>query len=243
MADRELVERILNDPALRTERPADPQYTKAAAGLMAELDGLVPDLARFGLPLDYVQDLYLPAIVKYDEQGNEVSRRPVDYRAAVPVLLKWLPEVRYFPVAESIVRAVSVRFAKKQAVPVLLRVFRDLPPVKPEQRREVLRTSIGSALGNFADASIADELIDLAQDRSLGAARAGIVNPGLPKTKDPRVPDVLLSLLDDPAVAPYAVQSLGRLRHAPARPQLEQALTSPDENVRAQAKKALKRLG
>ncbi|RSM73849.1 hypothetical protein DMH04_40530 [Kibdelosporangium aridum] len=57
------------------------------------------------------------------------------------------------------------------------------------------------------------------------------------------MPEVLIELLDDPAVAPFAVQGLGRIKYAPAKPHLERALDSEDWNVRAQAKKALKRLG
>lgn len=63
----------------------------------------------------------------------------------------------------------------------------------------------------------------------------------LPKTKDDRVPAVLLGLLDDPTVAPFAVQALGRLKYRAAKARLVELLDHEDKNVRDQAKKALKR--
>jgi hypothetical protein len=49
-------------------------------------------------------------------------------------------------------------------------------------------------LGIFADASVAGKLIDLARARQYGQARTQIV-VNLSKTKDERVPFVLLGLL------------------------------------------------
>lgn len=260
MTHREVVERVLNDPEIQEKVERDLQanpavadrrrlYADAAEDLLAELKGLVPDFAELGFEMTAVSDLWSRAVFYRDDDGNVTSRRKVDYRAAVPVLLEWLPKVRYYPLALDIVRAVSVSFAKKEARPALFSLFQNVPPVEnprfPEKRdenRNRLRSAIGTALGNFADSSVAKEIVELALDRSYGEARSSIVNPGLAKTKDDRVPEVLLSLLDDPTVAPFAVQGLGRIRHIPARPQLEQALDSPDKNVRDQAKKALKRL-
>jgi hypothetical protein len=61
------------------------------------------------------------------------------------------------------------------------------------------------------------------------------------RTKDPRVPQVLLGLLDDATVAAFAVEALGKLTYAPARTVIEALLDSPDKNVRAQ-EKSLRRL-
>jgi HEAT repeat protein len=100
---------------------------------------------------------------------------------------------------------------------------------------------IGNGLGIFADPSLADELIELALDRSFGETRFQIVS-ALPKTKDERVPGVLLSLLDDPTVCAHAIGALGKMKFTAARPEIEARLTSSDKNVRDQAKKALKRI-
>jgi YD repeat-containing protein len=63
------------------------------------------------------------------------------------------------------------------------------------------------------------------------------------RTKDERVPAVLLSLLDDPSVRAFAVGALGRMRYTAARAPVEAMLSHSDKNVRDQAKKALKRIG
>lgn len=260
MTHKQIVERIGNDPeiqaSLEAELLADPVqaerrrlYQEAAGELLDELTELVPDFTNLGRPIRTVGDLSQRAVFTYDAEGNETSRRGIDYRAAVPTLLEWLPKVRYPPVADGIVSVLSKPFAKKLARPVFLALFRDPPPLydpqRPEtseSRREGLRLLIGEGLGLFADSSVADELIELAQDPSYGRARLSIVCPGLVKTKDPRVPDVLMALLDDPMVATSAIQGLGRLRYAPARTRLEEAVHSTNEGERYYAKRALKRL-
>ncbi|MCK2240647.1 MULTISPECIES: HEAT repeat domain-containing protein [unclassified Crossiella] len=257
---RDLVEWIANDPAVRARVEAgladDPviqegrrRYAEAAQPILEQIQPLVPDLDLINHQLAGIGDLYRIHVFFLDAQGNEISRRPIDYRAVVPVLLDWLPRVRHAHVAEEIVIALQKPFAKKQAHREMLRLFRDPPrvshPLRPENAeffREQLRWRIGEALGKFAGPAVAAEMVELALDRSYGAARTQIVNPGLAKTKDPRVPGILLELLADPTVAPAAAQGLGRLRHAPARGHLEKALHGPDENVRRQAKQALKRL-
>ncbi|MFI0409465.1 HEAT repeat domain-containing protein [Actinomadura sp. 3N508] len=261
LTHRQLVEKIVNDPGVQrlaeravADNPrvveAQRLYAEAARGVLADIAPLVPDLQEIGHRMVRVGDLYQVAVFSLDAEGNELSRRPIDYRAAVPAMLEWLPKITYYPLADDIVRALSEGFAKKQARPVLLRLFRDPPPVGdpqfPEadaQRREDLRVTIGQGLAKFADPSVADEYIELATNRSYGRARCLIVDPGLAKTKDERVPGILLDLLDDPEVAADAVKALGKLRHVPARARISQALASPDENVRDQAKKALERIG
>jgi hypothetical protein len=180
---------------------------------------------------------------------GELRRSGLNYKAAVPVLIEWLPRVSYLPLAAGIVRVLSVPFAKHLARPAFLTLFRDPPDVfiVDESMRvqtsapETLRSTIGIGLGLFADPSVADELIEFALDRTFGGTRFAIVE-SLPKTKDERVPAVLLSLLDDPSVRAPAVAALGRMRHTPARAPIEAMLSDADKNVRDQAKKALKRI-
>jgi HEAT repeat protein len=142
----------------------------------------------------------------------------------------------------------SVGFAKKLAAPEFLRLFRDPPhledPLRPatsEPPKEHLRWIIGNGLGIFAGPALAEELIELALDRSFGPARYQIVS-ALPKTKDERVAGVLMGLLDDPTVRAAAIGALGKMKFISARTSIEMLLADPDKNVRDQAKKALKRI-
>jgi hypothetical protein len=229
LSHKEVVERVLNSFDEPGVPGAQRDYMKAAAGVLT-------DLAEIGLPVLAVQDLYQLRL----NFGPPVGSQRIDYRAAVPVLLDWLPKVSYPPLATDIITALSYSFAKKQARPVLLRLLEE-PPEGSLFMVDSVRERLGMALGGFTDPSVADEYIALALDRQYGQVRSEIVSQ-LAKTKDDRVPEVLLSLLDDATVAPFAIQALGRIRYAPARPRLKQALDSEDWNVRTQSKKALKRL-
>ncbi|GLZ77973.1 hypothetical protein Afil01_27800 [Actinorhabdospora filicis] len=231
LSRREIHDVLYHDPQARADprtARAEALYAEAAAGMLAEL-------AEAGFPVGSAGELY---------------RERMAYAPAVPILIAWLPRAGYLPLAEDIVRALMVRFARIPATPPLLAWFRDPPPVSdptrppdsPSAPREHLRWVIGLALGGHATPAIADELIALALEREYGVARTEIV-ASLPKTKDPRVPDVLLGLLDDPAVGAYAVRALARLRHEAAKPVIEALVDSPDVNLRAAARKALKRLG
>lgn len=197
-------------------------------------EGLLADLAVAGFP--------------GIEEVGDLRRRGLDYKAAVPILLRWLPSARYLLLAEDILRTLSVGFAKNLALPEFLQFFRQPPaaedPIRPltsEPAEEHLRWVIGNGLGIFAEPSVADDLIGLARERGFGQARTQIVL-ALPKTKDDRVPGVLLSLLDDPTVAAFAIEALGKMRFAAARPSIAELVDHSDENIRDQAKKALKRI-
>lgn len=230
---KQAVETALSDPVAKSA--ASTPLIERRRTLYAEsARGVLADLAAVGFP--------------GIEEVGELQRHGIDYRAAVPVLIEWLPKVRYLLLAEDIVRTLSVRFARKMALPEFLHLFRQPPavedPIRPktsEPPEEHLRWVIGNGLGIFAGPSVADDLIEIALDRRFGQARTQIVN-ALPKTKDERVPAVLLSVLDDPTVAAFAADALGRMKFAEARASIEELLTHPDKNVRNQAKKALKRI-
>lgn len=234
LTHKQAVEKALNDPVARASIEKSPivvqrkrLYREHASGLLAELAGL-------GFQVESV---------------GELARRRLNYRSAVPVLLDWLPRASYLFLAEDIVRTLSVNFARTLALPEFLKLFRQPPhvedPMRPatsEPAAEHLRWVIGNGLGTFAGPSVADDLIELANDRSFGQARTQIV-VALPKTKDERVPRVLLDLLDDPTVAAFSVEALGKMKFFDARKRIESLLSSDDQNVRTQAKKALKRIG
>jgi hypothetical protein len=182
------------------------------------------------------------------EEVGDLRRRRIDYRTAVPILIDWLPKVSYLMLADDIVRTLSVTLAKRQALPEFLKLFREPPdvedPIRPatsQPAQEHLRWVIGNGIGIFAAPDVANETIELAIAREYGPARTQIVL-NLPKTKDARVPEVLLELFDDPSVVSFAIQALDTMKVADAGSAIENMLSSSDENVRDQAKKALKRI-
>jgi len=233
LSHKQAVEIALNDPVARAASRATPRAVERRRLYAEDASGLIADLVAAGFP-------------PVEEVGQ--LRQLGDYRAAVPILLDWLPRVTYLMLAVDIVRTLSVPFAKELAFPALVRMFEEPPrlhdPLRPatsEPASEHFREVVGGALGTFAAPSTADDLLRLASDDSYGEARALIVSE-LAKTKDPRAAGVLLDLLDDPTVAPFAVEALGKLKEVGTRDRIAAMLDNPDKNVRDQAKKALKRI-
>lgn len=232
LTHKQVVELVLNDPEIRARDAANPRvirldrrYAEAGAGLLA-------DLSAAGFTVTKIREL---------------EQKP-GYQVTFPVLLEWLPRVGYLRLAEDITRTLSVAAGRKLVLPGFLELFRSPPqvwdpdlPASSPPAQEHLRDVLGIGLGILACPQAGDDLIEIALDRRYGGARSSVVAT-LPKTKDERVPEVLLSLLDDPSVAPRAVQGLGRMRYAPARPIVEKLIAHPEESMRYYAKKALKRL-
>jgi hypothetical protein len=139
-----------------------------------------------------------------------------DFAAAAPVLIRWLPRARTPLIKERIVRSLT---AEKAATPAALK------PLVDEFRAaddEQLKWAIGNALATLADASIADELIELAADRRHGKSREMLMD-ALARTKDERALDLLLQLLEDDDVAGHAISALRRLGPKSSLPYLKRA--------------------
>ncbi|MEO3764602.1 HEAT repeat domain-containing protein [Streptomyces sp. B8F3] len=224
---------VINSPEALAAKARDPYVVKRRQLYAESAAGVLADLAECGFPVGSV---------------GELRRGAVKYQAAVPVLVDWLSRISYLPLVEDIVRALSVPFAKKQVLPIFLQLFRVPPrvedPMRPkdsEPGEEHIRWVIGNGLFVFAGPSVANDLISLATAREYGDARSQIVL-SLPKTKDGRVPGILLDLIDDSSVAPSAIEALGKMKFKEARERIASLVEDPDENVRSQAKKALKRI-
>lgn len=202
--------------AREQQREADAQrnldaYRIAAAGLRA-------DLAAVGFDVEAVRELRLLG-------------RP--YPEAVPVLIHWLPLVKYDALKEDIVRTLSVPWAR-DATSLLLDEF-----MRADDATETgLRWAIGAAIEVHATDAIANEMIKLATDRRYGRAREMIV-VGLGKLRDARAEDVALRLLGDDEVLGHAIRALGKLRARSARAQIEGLLHDPRSWIRKEAKRAL----
>ncbi|HZM18603.1 MAG TPA: HEAT repeat domain-containing protein [Gaiellaceae bacterium] len=166
-----------------------------------------------------------------------------DFEAAAPVLVYWLPRVKTALVKERIVRSLT---GERAATPLALE------PLVAEFRRaddDGLKWAIGNALATLADDSIADKLVELAQDRRHGSSREMLMD-ALARTKDERALDALVELVDDDDIAGHAISALRRLGPKSSLPYLERARPSLERQAtdgetplaRRQASAALARL-
>jgi len=186
-----------------------------------------------------------PVLAELAEHGihfpdiHELRTRGGRYTAAVPILTKWLPLVVNWDAKESIVRALSVPFAKS-AASALIQEFRNAPA-----EQMLFKWAIGNALSIVADDSVFEDVASLVRDPRHGKAREMLaVALGNMKKTAPAAVAVLLELLADEDMAGHAVMALGRLRAGSARQPIEALLRkNPKRWVRKEAEKALKRIG
>lgn len=161
------------------------------------------------------------------------------YTEAVPILVKWLPQISNAEVKESIVRTLSVPWAK-EAARALIREFRSLPNTAEWSS---CKWAIGNALSVVADDSVLSEVVDLVRDKGHGKSRE-MVALALANMRNERAVDVLIELLEDEEVAGHAVMALRKLKlkARKAEPHLERFLSHPKPWVRKEAEKALRRI-
>ncbi len=198
------------------------EYYRIAGPLLAEL-------AQAGYRVKQISDL--------------VNTRPkINYRTAVPILLRWLPKIQETHIKESIIRALAVPWDKQVVLPVLVAEFeREPPPPEGEEDPTSYRWTVGDALSYNADDRILDDVIRLALDRRYGQSRQ-MLGLALGRMKDPRAVDALIALLDDPGMVGYAAMGLNRARAARARPYLEPVLNHKERWIRTEAQRAIAKI-
>ena len=194
-------------------------------------------------PAQMIGDLQRTGIAVHDIWDLVNTRR--QYREAVPILIDWLERLGTPPVRpeqrrllEGLVRSLGVPAARPAAAPALLALYRTLPR---GTQFDALRWAIGNSLSTVADVKSLPDLITLATDRANGRSRQMIVL-GLARFKDPGIPDVLISLLDDNDVKAHAVMALAKLKPPTARGPLENLVNDPSPLVRREARKALAKI-
>lgn len=219
----EFMEELQKDPSYqaRVEEAEQRQqfkwedYRRAAAPVLE-------DLERAGIQVERIAEL---------------RQRRADYRAALPILLNWLPKVAEASVKEDIIRTLSLPWARPDAADSLIAEFR---------RTAVPDGGIGWVIGNalevVADDSVFEDIVEIATDQSYGRSREMVV-AALGNMKNPRAGEILIDLLDDGEVAGYAVMGLGKLKAKKAKPKIEPFLKHPQDWVRKEAKKALAKIG
>jgi HEAT repeat protein len=203
---------------------------------------ILAELAQLGFQLKGLSDLYRKLRSDIFDTGNKILqveraedlyRKPIDYRAAIPILLKWLPLVDDEAVKWELVDALSIKWAKPIAARPLIEEFRKAP-----QEKMNFKWSIANALSEVADASVFDEIVELVRDKQHGRARE-MLAVALGNIEDPRAVSVLIELLDDEQVAGHALLALRKLAPPEARSAIERFVDHPKTWVRNEARRAL----
>jgi HEAT repeat protein len=219
---RKVYEQILDDHRARhAGEPKSPEW----AALEAELAAHGIDTTDFGL-------------------FSSIAPTSFDHEAAAPILVEWLPRVSDRDVKETIARSLTgVRTARAEAALALVIEFRNSPATDELGAK----WAYANALATLADEKIADDLVELVRDRRHGRARQMLCG-ALKRTKDPRMPQVLIEAIDDDDVAGHAIsalRSLGPTSSVPhlrqAQPKLEAVVVRPtaSEFAKRQARSAL----
>lgn len=184
-----------------------------------------------------------PVLVELLQRGfivesiDDLRTRGVNYKEAVPVLLKWLSKVKNDNVKESIVRALSVPWARPVAAAPLIKEFR----AATDQKGSGIKWAIANALSIVANDSVIEDIINLVQDKQHGKSRE-MLALALANMRRERVLPVLNELLEDEQVTGHAVIALGKLKAQSARHLIESFLQHKEAWVRKEAKKALAKI-
>jgi hypothetical protein len=212
---------------------------RASAPILAEL-------AQLGFQLERVSDLYEKLQsdifdtnnkILQAEQVSDLYKEPIDYRAAIPILLKWLPLVDDIAVKMELVDALSIRWARPVAARPLIEEFR-----KAAHAEELgLKWAIANALSEVADTNVFDDIVELLHDKQHGRARE-MLAVALGNLKDARAIGVLIELLDDEEVAGHALLALRKLAPPEARSAIERFTDHPRTWIRNEAKRALAKI-
>ncbi len=194
-----------------------------------------PAVSSFGAELAEVG-------VTADSPWDLVNRRSA-YPTAIPVLVAWLDKIDQTPnlsrpirekFREGVVRSLAVKEARHSGVAaVLLREFR-----RPNASIDA-RWAVANSLAVVADASVFDELVELAADKRYGRSREMLMD-ALARADKLRAPSVLVELLEDDDVSGHAVVALARVGGPLEADAIEPFLEHPKAWIRREATKALK---
>jgi hypothetical protein len=158
------------------------------------------------------------------------------YATAIPILVRWLSRIDDASAKESIVRALSVPWARGIATRPVLDEFDRAP-------REWVgfRWAIGNAMEVIADETVAADILNIVADPAHGTVRQMFVL-ALGKLRYREAVPTLVRLLSDEDVAGHAAMALGQMGAADALAELEGLASSAKPWVREEATKALKRI-
>lgn len=127
----------------------------------------------------------------------------------------------------TIVQALSYRVADPQTARLSLTELRELDSSTDQEAQE---TSMQLALcvGATATRELFDEIVETLRDGRLPGPEREILLEDLPRLRHPDTVAVLLTSLDDAALRPTAIATLGEIADAQAVPALERFLDDPE---------------
>jgi hypothetical protein len=168
------------------------------------------------------------------ETLDELRRSGRPYSAAIPILIKWLPIISDTRVKESIIRTLSVPWARPSAAPALITEFL----AAPASETAGLKWAIANALDVIADDAVFGQISELVQDKRNGKAREMLAK-SLGNMSNPLAVPLLLDLLKEEDIAGHVIIALGKLRASEASPHIQKFLKHRIPWIRKEAKKAL----
>lgn len=183
---------------------------------------VLADLLQNGFAVNSIADLYA---------------KKVDYKEAIPILLRWLPRVSNSAVKQSIVRALSVRWARPVAAAPLIKEFSTVSDPKGDG----IKWAIANALSVVADDSVVESIVSLVRDKQHGKSRE-MLTLALANMRCETVLPALSDLLEDEQVAGHAVIALGKLKVKSARTLIEPFLQHRKAWIRKEARKSLTKI-
>ncbi|MFL5796371.1 MAG: hypothetical protein ACJ77A_00350 [Actinomycetota bacterium] len=188
MAGLELLRTLRSDPNwTATKQERERQHQASVERTQQAHREVLADLARVGVEATSLQEL-------------ERSRRR--YRAAIPILAKWLHQSENSSVQMLVIGALGKSWANPEATRELIAEFRSRPNVRWE---------IGNKLARMADREQFDALVEIATVPEYGTGRQ-MLTEAIARTRHPMAADVLIELLADEDVAGHAVIAGGVTR-------------------------------
>jgi hypothetical protein len=179
---------------------------------------IINDLVQAGFNIERISDLF---------------NQSLNYQDAIPILIFWLPKTDNIHVKESIVRALSVPWAKPMATKVLIDEFSKANP-----NAIAYKWAVANAISIVADDTSINCIVNLVKDKSHGKARE-MLTLALGNMNDPYAEEVLLELLDDDICTGYAIKVLVKLRSTRSLSKINELTNHPIPWVRKEAKKAI----
>lgn len=193
------------------------------AQIAEENKKICADLFKIGIKVKSVYDL-----LDYQES----------YSSAYPILASWLPKVTTLSIKEGIVRSFTIKKLDNEFVEVLFKEFNETTV----DNKESLRWAIGNAIYEISRTDeYYSQIVEIIQNKNLGRSRKMFVL-ALGRSKKEETLRILLELLNDQDLLPYAIIALGNFGDKSVIDQIEKLITHPKSLVRNNAKQAIKKL-